>query len=279
MEGPRDKITNLWTIPIRQSSPSEPQAPTDGVSVITTPSKYNNKSSIRIVPHSANTYTQRSAAELQAWHHGTLGSPPPATLIDTIKNDRLSTFPGLSVEGVRRHLPKALATPMGHMHKYRQNMRSTKTPTIDELMNEEFEPDIVLEPPRQILDQKDYVGVKVIKFEDLKGTIATDQTRRFPITSRQGNKYIMVLYDFNSNVIDTTAIKSRKTEDLIEGYEKLYQHLQQGGIQPVLHKLDNEVSQQMIDAIKEKNLKYQLVPPGDHQTNPAERAIQTVKNH
>ena len=26
-------------------------------------------------------------------------------------------------------------------------------------------------------------------------------------------------------------------------------------------------------------MKYQLVPPGDHQTNPAERAIQTFKNH
>jgi len=40
----------------------------------------------------------------------------------------------------------------------------------------------------------------------------------------------MVLYDFDSNVIDATAIKSRKTEDLIEGYKKLYQHLQKGGI-------------------------------------------------
>ena len=172
-----------------------------------------------------------------------------------------------------------IATAMGHMHKYRKNTRSTRKQIVDELMNEKFEPDIVLEPPRQILDRKHFVGVNVIKFEDLKGIIATDQTGRFPITSRRGNKYIMVLYDFDSNVIDATAIKSRKSEDLIEGYEKLYQHLKEGGIQPVLHKLDNEVSQQMIDAIKEKNLKYQLVPPGDHRTNPAEQAIQTFKNH
>ena len=52
----------------------------------------------------------------------------------------------------------------------------------------------------------------------------------------------MVLDDFDSNVIDATAIKSRTKEDLIEKYEKLYQHLQEGGIQPVLHKLDNEAS-------------------------------------
>ena len=88
MEGPRDKTTNLWTIPIRQSSPPEQQAASEGVSVVTTTSKYNNKTSVRIVPHSANSaYTQRSAVELQAWHHGTLGSPPVATLIDAIKND------------------------------------------------------------------------------------------------------------------------------------------------------------------------------------------------
>ena len=35
----------------------------------------------------------------------------------------------------------------------------------------------------------------------------------------------------------------------------------------------------MTKAIKEKKMKYQLLPPGDHRTNSAERAIQTFKNH
>lgn len=65
----------------------------------------------------------------------------------------------------------------------------------------------------------------------------------------------MVLYDFDSNVIDTTAIKSRTKEELIEEYEELYQHLREAGIQHVLHKLDNETSKQMIEAIKEKKRK------------------------
>ena len=43
--------------------------------------------------------------------------------------------------------------------------------------------------------------------------------------------------------------------------------------------MDNEASQQMIEAIKEKKMKYQIAPPGDHRTNPAERAVQTFKNH
>ena len=146
-------------------------------------------------------------------------------------------------------------------------------------MNKDFEPDIKLELPRQILDRKHYVGISIIKFEELNGTIATDQIGKFPITSQRSNKHIMVLYDFDSNVIDAAAIKSRTKEDLIVGYEEMYQHLKEGGIQPVLHKLDNEASAQMIEAIKEKKMKYQLVPSGDHQTNPAERAIQTFKNY
>ena len=146
-------------------------------------------------------------------------------------------------------------------------------------MNKEHEPDIKLKPPRRILDRKHNVGIQVFKFEELKGTIATDQTGRFPITSRRGNAYIMCLYDYNSNVIDATAVKSRNSDDLITAYEELHKHLQEGGIQPVLQKLDNEVSKSMIEYIKNKGMKYQLANSFDHRTNPAERAVQTFKKH
>ena len=44
-------------------------------------------------------------------------------------------------------------------------------------------------------------------------------------------------------------------------------------------RLDNETSQELIEATEEKQLQYQLVPPGNHWTLPAEQAIQTFKNH
>ena len=124
MEGPSDKATNLWTIPIGNMKQSPPEEPMQTLTIVLTISKYNNKPSIHIKLHTANSaYTQQSAAELQAWYHGSLGSPPVATLIDSIKNNRLSTFLGLTVAGVRRQLPKAITTPIGHLHKYRQNTR------------------------------------------------------------------------------------------------------------------------------------------------------------
>ena len=130
-------------------------------------------------------------------------------------------------------------------------------------MDEKHE-NIKLDPPRKIHNRKHHVGVKVVKFEDLTGLIATDQTGHFPITSAQGNTYIMVLYDYDSNLIHATGIKSRKKEDLIDGYNKMYEDLKLAGIQPLFHKLDNEKSKDMIESIKEKGLKFQLAPPGDH---------------
>ena len=44
--------------------------------------------------------------------------------------------------------------------------------------------------------------------------------------------------------------------------------------------MDNEVSNTLIKYIEqEANIKYQLVSPGDHRDNPAERAIKTFKAH
>ena len=41
------------------------------------------------------------------------------------------------------------------------------------------------------------------------GKIYTDQTGRFPVVSSKGNKYIMVLYDYDSNAILAKPIKDR----------------------------------------------------------------------
>ena len=82
-----------------------------------------------------------------------------------------------------------------------------------------------IRPGKQPLNQEHQVGIHVIDFEELKGVIATDQTGSFTITSRLGNAYIMVLYDFDSNSILATGIKSRKKEHLIEGFKEVNREL------------------------------------------------------
>ena len=47
----------------------------------------------------------------------------------------------------------------------------------------------------------------------------------------------------------------------------------------VIQKLDNKASEGLINAIRKNKLEYQLAPPDSHRPLPAERAIQTFKNH
>ena len=47
----------------------------------------------------------------------------------------------------------------------------------------------------------------------------------------------------------------------------------------MIQRLDNEAPKDLIAAIKDKELHFQLAPTGNHQTLPAERVIQTFKNH
>ena len=66
------------------------------------------------------------------------------------------------------------------------------------------------------------------------GKIYTDQTGRFPVTSSQGNVYILILYSYNTNAIIAKAIKSRTAADIFKAYETTYNCLKIRGWKPNL---------------------------------------------
>ena len=109
--------------------------------------------------------------------------------------------------------------------------------------------------------------------------VHTDQTGQFPTTSTRGNKYIFILYDYDSNSIHPVPLKNREAESILAAYQQVQQKLIQAGLRPKLHRLDNECSQILKDFMIEQEEDYQLVPPGNHRRNAAERAIRTFKNH
>ena len=115
--------------------------------------------------------------------------------------------------------------------------------------------------------------------EHLKGMIYTDLPVRFPFTSSRGHKYLFVLYDYDLNAILAEPIKSQSAEELVRGYTICYNKLINVGVISILQRLDNEASKELIAAIQKNNIAYQLASPGNHRLNPAERAIQTFKNH
>ena len=57
-----------------------------------------------------------------------------------------------------------------------------------------------------------------------------------------GNKYIFVLYDFDSNYIFAVPIMSRKKEEIIKAYKQVFVVLTRRELKPKIKRLDNEAS-------------------------------------
>ena len=65
-----------------------------------------------------------------------------------------------------------------------------------------------------------------------------------------------------------------------QAYKIIHAQLQQAGINPTMHILDNETSNNYEQILQNKgNTKIQFVPPNVHRRNSAERAIRTFKAH
>ena len=97
--------------------------------------------------------------------------------------------------------------------------------------------------------------------------------------SISGNRYIFLLYDYESNYMTINAIPSRTKHQLQKVYKERVQLLKSRGLKPRLQRLDNETSQLIQEFMKQENIQYQLTPAGSHRRNIAGKTIQTVKNH
>jgi hypothetical protein len=84
----------------------------------------------------------------------------------------------------------------------------------------------------------------------VRETMFFDQLGQFPTHSQQGNKYIMVMVEINSNAILIEPMKSRKDEEMIRAYNALLLRLKRAGIVPKEHVLNNKVSDNMKNHIR-----------------------------
>jgi hypothetical protein len=172
----------------------------------------------------------------------------------------------LNEHAVEKHLTKSTSTAKGHLNQQRQSSRATK---IKDAQLLDPDPDI------------DH-GVKIQFVYATKidaGQIYIDQTGRFPVVSSKGNKYIMILYDYDSNAILAQPIKDRTAPEILKAFQVKEQELVARGLKPKLMKLDNEASKLLKAYLHQKDITFQLVPPYSHRRNSAERAIRSFKDH
>jgi len=155
---------------------------------------------------------------------------------------------------------------MGHLQKIRQGILSTQDP---------WETEPAHAPGEAPRSKANSLGAYL---RDLKNLIATDLPVRFPVTSARGHKYLFLLNDYVTNFIYAVPIKSREAGELLRGFKACSQELLDNGFRAKDIRCDNKISDLYTEHLNVAELKFQLASPGDHWTNPAERAIQTYKN-
>ena len=202
------------------------------------------------------------------WMHAVCGYPVKSTWLKAIKAGNFIGWPLLTEKNVSKYYPETDETAKGHMNQARKNVRSTKK----------------AQPFEQAQFVKALRGKKekdlFVRIYDVRETIFTDQTGQFPTRSQRGNKYIMVLVEIDSNAILVEPMSSRKDQEMIRAYDALVNRLKRVGCTPKKHVLDNEISENMKNHIRDTHkFQIELVPPGNHRRNAAEVAIRNFKAH
>ena len=207
-------------------------------------------------------------AEIVNFWHKTLGCPTNSTLLKALRKGYLKTIPQLTTNMVSRNLPQSMASAKGHLDQNRQGQRSSKS-TIQQrsAISTSNEDDDIEEP------KDTYIITRVESY-----TNHVDATGQLPARSRRGNLYMLVAV--YNNYIHVVPMASRKGPEYVKAYKSMFEHFQQRGVHPKAQRLDNETSGALTNYLKnEQNVTIEYVPPDNHRTNKAERAIRDVKNH
>ena len=216
-------------------------------------------------------------SDLAMYHHASLGNPTPSTILPSIKKGFLKSFPGLDEDLIKKHLPKAIETSIGHLNQQYQNSQSTKIVPAPARMPIPDPTDDTSFPDGPA--KTNVIMAAVHDITHREGAAFGDLAGRYPIPSNRGNNYILVIYHYNSNAILAEPMKARNKGDILQAYRKIHTKLVLHGLKPRLQMLDNEVSTILLNYMEKNKIDVQLAPPHMHRRNLAERAIRTFKEH
>ncbi|KAI2496142.1 hypothetical protein MHU86_18373 [Fragilaria crotonensis] len=265
MSGDRSPLTGLWHLDLVNVTPALPPTP-----------PANN------LHLSFAAIASTTPADLVAFAHATMFSPALSTLKTALDRGYVPDFHGLTTKTLSRYPPLSVAMIKGHLDQSRKNLRSTKAHTTDAPVapspddeDDDTSSHFPLSEPQNTRTHHCFAAI----FEPATGQIHTDQTGRFIVASSTGNNYILVLYDYDSNSILVEPMRNRTGACILTAFKVLHARLVAAGLRPRLQRLDNECSTALKTFLTAEDIDYQLVPPGVHRRNAAERAIRTFKNH
>jgi hypothetical protein len=156
-----------------------------------------------------SVYDLPSTEQAIKWIYAVCGYPVKSTWLKAIKAGKYLGWLMLNERNIQKYYPKTIKTAKGHVNQTRKNVRSTKAKTV----------------PLETCDTSQLHSKKVqdvyTQTYMVRKTMFSDQTGQFPMHSQQGNKYIMVMVEIDSNAILVKPMKSRKDEEMICAYNAL----------------------------------------------------------
>ena len=89
----------------------------------------------------------------------------------------------------------------------------------------------------------------------------------FQRQSSQGNQCFLVGYHYDANHALGTPIKNRKGIAITEAWQKMHGVFKKTGAAPNTCVFDKDTSPELMEAFKEDEIQYQLVPPCEDRNN------------
>jgi hypothetical protein len=100
-----------------------------------------------------------------------------------------------------------------------------------------------------------------------------------PTTYHSCNKYILILYDYDSNSVLSAPMKNRGDREIVCTFDFLIQYLIIRGLIPSLQRLYNEAYFALRNYLTKQGIDFEIAPPHIRHRNNAEHAIQIFKSH
>ena len=149
-----------------------------------------------------------------------------------------------------KNLTPIIATSLGHMDQERKDLQSTKS-VKSEVDFEE--------------DRDFYPGAESVKTHELCATIIPFNINKkgfsnlagaFPQKSNRGNLYVMVVYDYDSNIILAEPIKDRQAATILDVFLKTHKVLKAIYREPKVYIMVNKFSSDLKEAMKNYEIDF-----------------------
>ncbi len=219
-----------------------------------------------------NVVRHQHIADFVAYAHASLCSPSLESLAKALRAGFLGNFPRLTSKMLADNQPASMATAKGHLNRNRQSQRHrARAPSTAQTVWTAMPDTNVDDTP---LDTGSVVQSIVMSLPQRNNS---DATGKVPVCSSTGNNYILVSV-FNS-YIHLEAMASREGAQYVAAMKRTIEFFRSLKHEVTYQRMDNETSRLLERFMQQEGIEIEYVPPHNHRANPAERAIQTAKNH